>query len=814
VKLYGKKMMALVLTFAMVMSVCNFTAFAAEDFDIKHTMEYTGRSSLDEVNLLYLVEEELSDYYEENIVIDWFRIETTDAELDYGYFDRDDYCIDLSITSGASDQLEKDGYLYEEVIYYSAEDTDQYEYEGKIEITISIYNNDLEYEMAGATELELGKELAGDLYNLMTEDLDYVEFDLDRYNDCGDLYVYDAYDEEWVDFDATEKYYYLPDSRYDYDLEDLIFEHDGTEGEYVIYYTAYGMLNEKIEGTITIYCDSALFLEATITSEETYTFDSEAFQEAVEDWNSAYTLVYIDNVKLGDSKDGVLYYDYDEDSKRNVEISSKEEYYVESTSYDLIDYITFVPVTDLEDTVIVHFDAYVEKGRSDDIIPGVLKIDVEKAADITIKADIDEEVEIDYSLFQDYLEEDLDSYKYDVSHVTISGAPRSKDAGYLVVDEEKLDTRSDKTFYMDAGKNEYSLKDLYYQAGGKKGTYSATFTVYYYKDNARNPSASSEGTIDFIVGSGSSSTPTDIDSISNKTPMMASEVMNFSDVATLSAFKGLGNNDNVYVTFNSLPVGGKLVYNWGTPSQEDVNVYTAYYIGYNYMNKQLGNITFVPSYSSVKTPKTITFGVTGYNQKDKPTYGLVNITVNYAARSTKFSDVTTATYADSVDFLANEGITTGMSATTFGPNTNVTRAQFVTFLYRAAGEPSVAGLTNKFKDVSPTVHKSYYNAILWAVQNNITTGTSATAFSPDANVTHEQLITFLYRYDVKYLGHPDTGSSYINLVGWSSMADSYYASTPAKWAANKGILTDSTTYPTTAGTRATVALWLHRMLTL
>jgi hypothetical protein len=124
----------------------------------------------------------------------------------------------------------------------------------------------------------------------------------------------------------------------------------------------------------------------------------------------------------------------------------------------------------------------------------------------------------------------------------------------------------------------------------------------------------------------------------------------------------------------------------------------------------------------------------------------------------------------------------------------------------------VAGLTNKFKDVSPTAHKDYYNAILWAVQNGITTGRSATSFAPAANVTHQELLTFLYRYDVNYLKHSGATSSYVNYTDYSSV-DSW-AQTPVKWADYKGILSGYTIQPKVPGTRATVALWLHRMLTL
>ena len=154
-----------------------------------------------------------------------------------------------------------------------------------------------------------------------------------------------------------------------------------------------------------------------------------------------------------------------------------------------------------------------------------------------------------------------------------------------------------------------------------------------------------------------------------------------------------------------------------------------------------------------------------------------------------------------------------MTATTFGPNSNVTRAQFVTFLYRAAGQPAVTGVTNKFTDVKSTGTYAYaYNAILWAVQNNITTGRSATKFDPAANVTHQELLTFLYRYDVNYLGHPGTQGSLSGFSDASSLQS--YAVAPAKWAAYKGIIDGYTLQPAVAGTRATVALWLHRMLTL
>ena len=99
-------------------------------------------------------------------------------------------------------------------------------------------------------------------------------------------------------------------------------------------------------------------------------------------------------------------------------------------------------------------------------------------------------------------------------------------------------------------------------------------------------------------------------------------------------------------------------------------------------------------------------------------------------------------YYDAVAWAAYNGITTGTSDTTFSPNDKCTRGQIVTFLYRAMGEPSPGAAVN-FTDVSSD--KYYYKAVCWAANNNITTGTSDTTFSPGDKCTRAQSVTFLYR---------------------------------------------------------------------
>ncbi len=109
-----------------------------------------------------------------------------------------------------------------------------------------------------------------------------------------------------------------------------------------------------------------------------------------------------------------------------------------------------------------------------------------------------------------------------------------------------------------------------------------------------------------------------------------------------------------------------------------------------------------------------------------------------------FTDVQPSDYYyNAVLWAVEQGITTGLNATTFGPDVTVTRGQVATFLYRvaSAAKPSTF---NPFTDVKTTAYN--YNAILWAYDNRITTGTSDTTFSPDAYCTRAQIVTFLYRY--------------------------------------------------------------------
>ncbi|MBR6323075.1 MAG: S-layer homology domain-containing protein, partial [Lachnospiraceae bacterium] len=110
-----------------------------------------------------------------------------------------------------------------------------------------------------------------------------------------------------------------------------------------------------------------------------------------------------------------------------------------------------------------------------------------------------------------------------------------------------------------------------------------------------------------------------------------------------------------------------------------------------------------------------------------------------------FTDVTeTASYYKAVTWAYNQGIISGTTKTTFSPDASVTRYQVVAMLYKMIGRPAVDSAENPFADVSSEA--SYYKAVMWAVQNKITSGTSATTFSPDAECLRYQMMVFLKKF--------------------------------------------------------------------
>ena len=174
-----------------------------------------------------------------------------------------------------------------------------------------------------------------------------------------------------------------------------------------------------------------------------------------------------------------------------------------------------------------------------------------------------------------------------------------------------------------------------------------------------------------------------------------------------------------------------------------------------------------------------------------------------------FTDVTTANwYADAVAYAVEHGLMNGVSATTFEPNSTMSRAMMVTVLYRMAGSPAVSG-ENVFTDVP---NGSWYaDAVTWGVENGLVTGTTDTTYEPNAGIIREQMATLLWRY----AGSPDVSGS-DGLDQFTDAASiSGYARTAMAWASQQGLVngTNGTLSPRGSATRAEIATILMRYQT-
>lgn len=170
-----------------------------------------------------------------------------------------------------------------------------------------------------------------------------------------------------------------------------------------------------------------------------------------------------------------------------------------------------------------------------------------------------------------------------------------------------------------------------------------------------------------------------------------------------------------------------------------------------------------------------------------------------------FNDVKPGDYFyDAVNWAVEKGITTGTRATTFSPNASCTRAQIVTFLWRASGSPEPKTASNPFTDVAANAY--YCKAVLWAVENGITTGTSATTFSPNAPCTRAQGVTFLWRANGSKAA--SAAASFTDVA-----SDAYYAPAVA-WAAEQNVtggVGNGLFSPDTTCTRAQIVSMLYRL---
>ena len=195
-----------------------------------------------------------------------------------------------------------------------------------------------------------------------------------------------------------------------------------------------------------------------------------------------------------------------------------------------------------------------------------------------------------------------------------------------------------------------------------------------------------------------------------------------------------------------------------------------------------------------------TFTMPGSKVEIKATFMEDNSVLNF------FYDVPNdAYYYEAVKWAVENGVTGGVGNNLFAPDGTCTRAQAVTFLWRAAGSPAPKSTATPFTDVPAGSY--YYNAVLWAIENGITVGTSATTFSPDADCTRAQIVTFLWRAEKS----PAAGSS----NPFTDVASGAYYADAVLWAVKENITNGSTATtfsPDANCTRAQIVTFLYRCM--
>ena len=228
---------------------------------------------------------------------------------------------------------------------------------------------------------------------------------------------------------------------------------------------------------------------------------------------------------------------------------------------------------------------------------------------------------------------------------------------------------------------------------------------------------------------------------------------------------------------------------------------------FDFSSKITKNITLYAKWNKVKVPDT------DDGSKDGTESGKDGNPSDSEEWKNPFKDVNSDDwYYKDVEYGVRRGLFSGMSAEEFLPNGNITRAMFVTVLYRASGEPEVAA-ESKFTDVAKDAY--YAKAVAWASENGIVNGISETEFAPDSDITREQTAAIIHRY-AKYKNLDVSVGENTNILSYKDYDGiSDYAIAPMQYVVGAGIIsgkTADTLNPKDTATRAEIAAVLHRFI--
>lgn len=594
----------------------------------------------------------------------------------------------------------------------------------------------------------------------------------------------------------------------DYDsVANIYFVPTGVDGTFEIEYTAYSgssKRSDSMTGTISIKCAEMLVVWLSdMGAGETRNLSASAIQEQVTEILDTNRISYtLDTVSLNRPSAGTIY------DGSNKKITTKTV-----DAEDLDDYTYEAPAkVPSANLVTIRFSVKCkpDSGKSSKSASGVMLFNLIKKADITISAPANGYATLDASLFTDYCADHVRSThkNYDICYVEFTGAPNSTAYGYLyenyksgIYNGAKIKSPNGKKFALTdisaKDKNAYDLESVSYVPGTRNCT-GGTFTIYGVKPGETIKSSTKfvklcDGTIDFVIDGGSVSGNT------KKVDLLASQTYS-------NFYYDLINSNVASVRFVSV-TGGKLIYrdvSSQAPITPGTDVYYLGSTGYLAGRRMLSNVVFLPGYN--QTSATIT--LKAFDAKDKSANAQYIFTIKPVTTSS-FSDMNGySSYAGSVGLMTNLGIINGVGNNKFNPSGSVTRGEWITMLYRAAGSPAVYSSVS-FTDV-PSWCK---DAVQWAVQNGITDGIGNNKFGPDMTLDRMQIVTFMYRF-AKLQGMDVSSTLYLSAYTDGNTVDAW-AQPAMKWALQKGYLdpVGGKIQPKGTMTRVLVADCLARLLT-
>ena len=558
---------------------------------------------------------------------------------------------------------------------------------------------------------------------------------------------------------------------------------------------------ETVSGDIEYYVDSDEIVE----------LDEDDFQDFFEDKYSYGDLEYV-KFSVGSAKNygsSTYGYLYESDATKADKVTSSTKYYYNTLASDDLDSIEFRAGTKTSAyTVSIPFTATGDdKNGNPKSVSGTLVIYVNDSkhttGDITYYVSSEDTVSLDEDDFQDFFEDEytngeLDYVKFVIGDATNYG---SKSYGYLYEsDSAKADKVSSSAKYCyEASSTQDDLDDVVFTAGTRTSSYTVKipFTA---TGKYKSTTKSVDGTLVIEVNDSTGVTIT-------------TDGADFDELKLVKALtpKNVSSSklDTYYVQFEKVTGGTLYCYYKTALNNEEWSRRDKFYFDADDEEYELGDVFFLPK-SNVKTAE-ITY--TLYRESGKSYVevdtGKITFKVEQAKATVTFTDIpanVNSWAGDAIEYMAKHGYITGTGSKTFSPNTNMSRGMLVTVLYRMAGEPSVSGIANPFKDVVKGAY--YYNAVLWAYNKGIVTGKGAGKFAPNDNVSRQEIAAFIYRY----AGKPTATGSLLGFSDYKSVSS--YATDAMKWATRNEVITGigGKLVPNAAATRAQVATMLYRYL--